>query len=83
MNKLYRIIKENDNLDALEESDDDEEFENEKEDRFVFLDKTLNMACVYNYKFKKWAPIRVEETNKKIANKYELSKYNKSQFSCN
>lgn len=80
MNKLFRIIKENDNLDALEESDDEEEFENEKEDRFVFLDKILNMACVYNYKFKKWVPIRVEDSYTKIANKYELSKY-KSQFS--
>jgi hypothetical protein len=29
MNKLFRIIKENDNLDALEESDDEEEFEND------------------------------------------------------
>ena len=28
MNKLFRTIKENDNLDALEESDDEEEFEN-------------------------------------------------------
>ena len=80
MNKLFRIIKENDNLDALEESDDEEEFENEKEDRFVFLDKVIHMACVYNYKFKKWTPIRVEDAYKKIANKYELAKYHKSQF---
>lgn len=80
MNKLFRIIKENDNLDALEESDDEEEFENEKEDRFVFLDKTIHMACVYNYKFKKWTPVRVEDAHKKIANKYELAKYHKSQF---
>jgi hypothetical protein len=39
MNKLFRKIKENDRLDALEESDDEEEFENENEDRFVYLDK--------------------------------------------
>ena len=56
-NKKFRNIKENNNLDALEESDDEEEFENEKEDRFVFLEKEYKFKCVYNYKFKKWTPI--------------------------
>jgi hypothetical protein len=59
MNKLFRIIKENDNLDALEESDDEEEFENEKVDKFVKLDTSHKMVCQYNYKFKKWTPIRL------------------------
>jgi len=66
MNKLFRKIKENANLDALEESDDEEDFENEKEDRFVYLDKTYNMVCLYNYKFKKWYPIRIADSNTKI-----------------
>ena len=68
MNKLFRKIKENDRLDALEESDDEEEFENENEDRFVYLDKTHNMVCLYNYKFKKWYPIKIAETNSVITN---------------
>jgi hypothetical protein len=59
MNKLFRIIKENDNLDALEESDDEEEFENDKVDKFVKLDTCHKMVCQYNYKFKKWVPIRL------------------------
>lgn len=59
MNKLFRIIKENDNLDALEESDDEEEFENEKVDKFVKLDTSHKMVCQYNYKFKKWVPLRL------------------------
>ena len=59
MNKLFRNIKENINLDALEESDDEEEFQNEKLDRFVYLDKSYKMICGYNYKFKKWFPISV------------------------
>jgi len=59
MNKLFRIIKENDNLDALEESDDEEEFENDKVDKFVKLDTCHKMICQYNYKFKKWVPIRL------------------------
>ena len=68
MNKLFRKIKENDRLDALEESDDEEEFENENEDRFVYLDKTYIMVCLYNYKFKKWYPIKIADTNMVITN---------------
>lgn len=59
MNRLFRNIKENQNLDALEESDDEEEFQSEKEDKFVFLDKSFKMNCVYNPKFKKWSPVSV------------------------
>jgi hypothetical protein len=59
MNKLFRTIKENANLDALEESDDEEEFENSQLDKFVFLDKSYKMSCTYNHKFKKWIPTKV------------------------
>jgi hypothetical protein len=74
MNKLFRNIKENQNLDALEESDDDEEFENDKEDRFVFLDKSYNMICAYNNKFRKWYPIRIADDNMVIVNINQLNK---------
>ena len=57
MNKLFRKIKENDNLDAIEESDDEEEFQNNKEDKFVYLDVSFKMNCEYNSKFKRWVPI--------------------------
>ena len=57
MNKLFRVIKENNNLDALEESDDEEEFQDEKPDRFVHLNKSYKMVCAFNYKFKKWYPV--------------------------
>jgi len=63
MNKLFRTIKENDRLDALEESDDEEEFENENENQFVNLEKSYNMVCLYNHKFKKWYPNRVADKN--------------------
>ena len=57
LNKVFRNIKENDNLDALEESDDEDEFENDKEDRFVSLEKECKFKCIFNHKFKKWTPI--------------------------
>ena len=59
MNKLFRNIKENTCLDYLEESDDEDEFENSNIDKFVYLDKTYKMNCEYNYKFKKWIPVSV------------------------
>ena len=81
MNKLFRNIKENINLDSLEESDDEEEFENEKEDRFVFLDKKYNMVCNYNHKFKKWYPIKIvdSENQNKIIHKKDLLVYEKNK----
>ena len=72
MNKLCRKIKENQNLDALEESDDEEEFENEKEDKFVYLNRTFKMVCQYNYKFKKWSPIKLDNTLNNVAFKKDL-----------
>lgn len=59
MNKLFRNIKENANLDALEESDDEEEFENIQIDKFVDLNKTFKMRCIFNHKFRKWVPVNV------------------------
>jgi hypothetical protein len=61
MNKLFRNIKENSDLDKLEESDDEDEFENSNIDKFVYLDKAFKMKCHYNKKFKKFVPIEVTE----------------------
>jgi len=59
MNKLFRNIKENDNLDTLEESDSEEEFEDERIDKYVDLDKKILMVCKFHNKFKKWVPTKV------------------------
>lgn len=56
LNNVFRTIKENKNLDALEESDDEEEFENNQEDKFVNLKKEAIFYCVFHSKFKKWIP---------------------------
>ena len=66
MNKLFRIIKENDNLDALEESDDDDEFENENADKFLNLNKSFKMLCQFNHKFKRWVPINLANEKQEI-----------------
>jgi hypothetical protein len=78
MNSLFRNIKENKNIDYIEESEDESDFENTSEDKYVDLNKTYNIECSFNNKFKKWVPIRViNEPNKvvhisKLVNDYIL-----------
>ena len=81
MNKLFRNIKENENLDLLEESDDEEEFQNENIDRFVDTNKTVYMICKFNQKFKKWYPVKEVITLKQdIVDKNELLDYEKNNY---
>ena len=67
MNKIFRKIKENDNLDAIEESDDEADFENIDYDKYVDLKKYVFMECKFHPKFKKWIPIRIVQPNQKVA----------------
>lgn len=54
MNNIFRDIKENKNIDALEESDD--EFEKTTED-FVDLNKSSLIKYYWNSKFNKYYPV--------------------------
>jgi hypothetical protein len=63
MNNLFRKIKENKNLDLLEESDSEEEFENITLEKYVDLNKSYIIECIYNKKFKKWIPINLAKNN--------------------
>jgi hypothetical protein len=58
MNSIFRNIKENRNLDALEESDDEEEFvdADKNKNKFVDLSKCVRMTCMFNHRFKRWQP---------------------------
>ena len=76
MNSIFRSIKENSNLDLLEESDSEEEFENIAEDKFVDLDKTVVMRCEYITKFKKWKPLVIVEENCITTKEAAIQKYN-------
>ena len=59
MNSLFRTIKENTNLDTMEESDDEEEFQDIRMEKYVNLEKCIQMECMYHRKFKRWIPIRL------------------------
>ena len=71
MNNIFRNIRENKDLDYLEESDDDEDFQNINEDKFVNLNKSANILCEYNYRFKKWVPLKTTK-ERKIANRKDI-----------
>jgi len=66
MNSIFRKIKENGRLDAIEESDDEEEFEDTREERFVDLGKEVLMEFVFLPKFKKWQPVKLIQGSHKI-----------------
>jgi hypothetical protein len=59
MNNLFRNIRENQNIDYIEESDDEDDFENIDHTKYVDLNKKIIMECVFHNKFKKWVPVHV------------------------
>lgn len=59
MNSLFRTIRENTNLDLLEESDDESDFENTSEYKHISNTSGILMKCTFNDRFKKWMPIEV------------------------
>ena len=68
MNSLFRNIKENANLDAIEESEDEEEFENkDNPEYFVDTEKRVIMECEYNTHFKAWVPMKVAKKGTRIS----------------
>jgi len=62
LNSLFRRIRENINLDYLEESEDELDYEDTAIDKFVDLEKTYKMRCVFNRKFRKWQPTSIVTT---------------------
>lgn len=73
MNNQFRTIKENANIDYIEESDDEDDFQNERYDKYVNLEKSLVMECTFNIKFKRWVPERiVSETRPRIVHDHKL-----------
>jgi hypothetical protein len=72
MNSLFRKIRENRNLDYIEESDDEDDFENIAEDKYVNLYKNLLMECEFHPKFKKWIPLKTVHPKSRIVHIMKL-----------
>ena len=74
MNNKFRNIKENKNLDLLEMSDSEEEFENINEDKYVNLKKIIYMKCRYNEFLKRWVPIEEVKYGENLLEKREIKR---------
>jgi len=61
MNSLFRKIKENKDLDKLEESDSEDEFEDMSPTKFIknIENNSIYMHCLFNKSTHKWVPISV------------------------
>lgn len=59
MNRIFRRIRENDNLDLAEESEDEADFENMDTNKFVDLGKVAQIECVFSTRHKKWIPVKL------------------------
>ena len=73
MNDNFRTIRENNNLDLIEESDNEDDFENINQDKYVDLNKVLTVRCLYIRKFKKWKPINICSKETRLTSKREIS----------
>jgi len=90
MNKLFRNIRENTNVDYGEESEDEDTFQNVNPDKYVDLKKEYKMSCVFHNKFKKWVPVSVVDVDSRCVNINELlfqkqpnQNYSKPSYSTN
>ena len=62
LNSIFRNIKENINIDYIEESDDEEEFQNIAPDKYV-KNIVIKMKCKFLPKFNSWEPISRSNEN--------------------
>jgi hypothetical protein len=74
MNKHFRIIKENINIDYIEESDDEDDFQNTDYNKHVDLQKRLVFDCVFHSKFKRWIPVKLLEESNCMSKVVQLKK---------
>ena len=78
MNRVFRRIRENDNLDLAEESEDEADFENMDTNKFVDLDKVAQIECLFSVRHKKWIPIKL--STDKIVHIEKLVLSNRPEF---
>jgi hypothetical protein len=78
MNSLFRIVRENSNIDYGEESEDEDMFQNTNIDKYVDLKREYKMSFSFHHKFKKWVPIRTVDAKTKCVNISQLTRNSNS-----
>ena len=74
MNDMFRTIRENHYLDAIEESDSEDEFQNVSPDKHVHLDKQFKMLCQWNARIKRWIPLEKVDDHTQLATMQEATR---------
>jgi hypothetical protein len=67
MNSLFRNIRENNNIDLVEESDNEDEFEDENADKYTHMSRVLFMDCQFDEKTRKWIPLGLSNTRRIVS----------------
>ena len=63
MNNIFRNINVNNNIDLIEESDDEDYFENISLNKNLKPNLEINMICYYNSKFNCWSPVNISKND--------------------
>ena len=54
LNSIFRNYKENSNLDTMEESDSDDDFEDMSDDKYSRVGEERSISCMYNNELSGW-----------------------------
>lgn len=57
LNSEFRLIRENANIDAIEESDDEADFNDVRDNKYTNLEKQIVVRCRYIKRLQKWIPV--------------------------
>jgi len=74
LNGVFRKIRENKNLDYIEESDDEDDFQNMDEDKYVDINKVVLMECTFSQKFKRWIPTKLVDNGSRVVHMSKLAR---------
>jgi len=78
LNTLFRKIRANQNLDAIEESDDEETFEDMRDTKWIVNpENVVKMVCEFNAKMRKWIPVRVADETARVVYADKISTRNR------
>ena len=72
MNKVFRKIRENDNIELGEESEDEDTFQNIQPNKYVDTNKFVKIRYKYLTKWRKWAPIAIAHAKDKVISLNQL-----------
>jgi hypothetical protein len=59
LNGMFRVVRESEDLDLAEESDDEELFQNMREDKYLRIGAEVDIECEFDARVRRWALRRV------------------------